>query len=237
MPQGLTVKTDPRPEWTRPETASVFDSPLEKAVRMLVSVLGLDDPNTSVQALMNPLQVPGKLAMDTASRLARAKALGYDVEKVWYRGRNEVTPDLGGTARRPPYFSDDPAIASAYADETRVPAWSRSEAKPNVVPVFLKKNAERADFRGQSPLAPDNDIHGGLLNRARQEGKDVVIYDNFMDIFSEQPQRQAVALKPNAARSIWAAFDPAKADSSDLLASVIAALAGLGGTAAAGQER
>ena len=205
----------------------MFDSQLEKAVRFLIQLAGMDDPNEQVLGLMSPMQAPAKLAMDTASRLARAKAMGFDVDKIWYRGRNEVTPEFAASPRRPAYFSDDPAIASKYADESRVPVFNgRAEAKPNVVPVFLKKNAEHADYHGQSSLAPDNDVNQGFQDRAKAAGKDVAVLDNFIDIFSDAPQRQAVALKPNAARSIWAAFDPAKADSSDLLASIVAALTG-----------
>jgi hypothetical protein len=74
----------------------------------------------------------GVLAMDAASRMERARAMGFDTEKTWYRG---ATHDVGPELDRGAWVTDSPDYASAIAmgleDNSPVTA-------PNVTPVYVR---------------------------------------------------------------------------------------------------
>ena len=89
--------------------------------------------------------------MDTASRMARAREQGFDVDTRYYHG----TPYAQGVADEgfSPrflgkghdeygpgfYFSDDPRLASGYARETRAKGDGR-EVSPGMIEAFLRSN-------------------------------------------------------------------------------------------------
>lgn len=50
---------NPIPGWLRPENASVFDSSLEKAIKMLAKLIGADDASGQALGIAAPLDVPG----------------------------------------------------------------------------------------------------------------------------------------------------------------------------------
>jgi hypothetical protein len=75
------------------------------------------------------------LAMDQASRLSRARDMGFDTDRVFYHGSNKdfssFDPDAGVGARAGTgsWFTDDPDIAASYASR---------DGSPSITPVYLK---------------------------------------------------------------------------------------------------
>jgi hypothetical protein len=155
-----------------------------------------------------------QLAMDHASRMARAKEMGFDTDTVYYHGTNKESlekiadegfrPDIyggkGGSllGSDGTYFTPSKQYAAKYGsrfhDYTKetLPKIGQMVGKDKklVVPVYLKKDAITDNAFG---------------------GKEVYVDGDQSNI-----------------RSVNAAFDPAKSSSSNLLAS------GLAGTAIAG---
>ena len=54
---GPAIKLPAVPDWADPNQASVFDMPGQGFLRQAVHLLGLDDPTTQAQMLMNPMEV------------------------------------------------------------------------------------------------------------------------------------------------------------------------------------
>lgn len=167
------------------------------------------------------------LPMDEASRMQRAKDLGYTVDAYhgtapspqWntlkeldqqidnYAGFNAFN---GGS-----YFATNPAYASGFADAQAAERAFGNGA--NVMPVKLKvKNPydarDDADFWKKLRASPD--AVGGPI---REAGHDSILMretdrpDMIGDVY--------YVFDPSNIRSRFAAFDPAKTDSADLLAS------------------
>lgn len=86
-------------------------------------------------------QAADELPMDEASRMARAKEMGFDTEKTYYHGTGndieEFNPELLGSNTTGPsrklgiHFSESPDLANEYAKES--------------APIFLKKATKQAD--------------------------------------------------------------------------------------------
>jgi len=118
-------------------------SAVAKAIRRLVEA---GFPESTAEKI-----VRGDLPMDTASRMARAREQGFDVDTRYYHG----TPYAQGVADEgfsPSflgkghdeygpgfYFSDDPRLASGYARETRAKGDGR-EVSPGMIEAFLRSN-------------------------------------------------------------------------------------------------
>lgn len=101
---------DPTPAWLKPENASVLDSPVTKALRILAGLIGADDPQSQVLGLMAPLEVPAYkgTAAYIAESLPTRNGLGRIIE-----GANRVPQEKAELAG---FFAQDPAIASRFAD-------------------------------------------------------------------------------------------------------------------------
>lgn len=61
---------NPTPNWLKPENASVFDPWYVRLARMAGHVIGADDPQSQILALMNPTQVP-KGTLGTLGKLGQ----------------------------------------------------------------------------------------------------------------------------------------------------------------------
>ncbi len=157
-------------------------------------------------------------------RLARAQQQGYDTSKVYFHGTGNDVANLEPSKRLGAFSSDDPALASNYA------SYYGDKGQPNVMPMFAKTgdarniNAEgrllyqeMAKPRDQSVLFK-NAWDPGIGNDASMKTNDLGF--NESNIFATKD--------PTALRSIFANFDPAKTNSSDLLAG----LGALGATGA-----
>lgn len=159
-----------------------------------------------------------------------ADAMGFDTEKVWYRGMRKPYednwPEQGYNYQM---FTDNFKDAGGYAGE-----WHQ----PNIMPVHVKPgnalelNAGGSNFNFVSTEGLPQEIRsklGGtasidqIAHAAKDAGYDSLTVNNVFDKPGEartgKPNAVHVALKPQNIRSVNAAFDPAKADSSFLLAS------------------
>jgi hypothetical protein len=210
----------------------------------------------SVQPKANPT--------DEASRMARAREMGFDVDAPMYHGtpdsrgiyeRGFSTPkeryldkDLGG----PYFFTDNPRVARSYADDSR--AGDFQNATPEVIKAYVKNNdpliidGRNAQFREidlgdlrasltkdqlkqfdemrpnlYQYIDADKEIIStdGLAVVAKALGKDGILIKNVKDSYAgDGPISNVLAIfDPKDIRSTSAAFDPAKADSADILAS------------------
>jgi hypothetical protein len=188
-----------------------------------------------------------ELPMDEASRMARAAEYHTDL----YHGTgSDISAFTRG--RRGLWATDDPNIANIYAKFSD-PAVGRdvraqaATAYPNVMPLKLrgkvltisdqkpgtsggnggwsKDNLARALGMDPDKLPPGT-RYSDLMNEAKNRGYSAVKIEGMSDLGGDM-QTQWSILDPSAVRSRFAAFDPAKRDSADLLAGV----AGLPGVA------
>lgn len=214
----------------------------------------------------------GLLAMDAASRMKRAKALGFDTDKTWYHGTNKAfdtfSPEKRGSNTGAPsadvgyFFTDRPATASYYSsgNSGNIPAAAKEAALirdgaeqmaslyeqmgdveramphrqrqaeaggPSIIPTHLRmQNPLIHDFKGR---VFRDESYRDIIDRAVAKGHDGVIFKNTYDAgeYSKldallqgrlRPENIAVAFDPKNIRSKFAAFDPAKSDSANLLA-------------------
>ncbi len=182
-----------------------------------------------------------ELLMDYASRMQRAKDMGFDTDRVWYHGgQNDI--DAFQIGRRPAYFAEDPAIADIYAENASRRWPGDNNATPNVTPVYLRGPEYRVSDLGEGGGGwwRDNaakelgiDLDSVPVARQAQALRDEIGKRGFnriavtdMDDLGGK-QTQYLVSDPSNIRSINAAFDPAKRDSPDLLA-------GIGGAAVLG---
>jgi hypothetical protein len=183
----------------------------------------------------------GKLAMDTASRMARAKEQGYHVNETLYHGTSYDFPAFSG--KRGTWLAEDPSIADIYANLNPSRRWSTgappTDAGPNILPVHIRGRVLEVTDRG-----PDGGQGWSSDNIAKQLGVDIskiphvgqipkvlneealkqgytAIKIKDMSDLGSQSQTQVRVLDPKFIRSRHAEFDPAKSDSPDLLAGMI----------------
>lgn len=184
-----------------------------------------------------------KLAMDLASRMQRARDMGFDVDTRLFHGTNNPnimafkTSPHDETGIQGISVSDDPILANEYADPRTSAYRNKPAGSPNVLPLMVRGEIpDYMDFvdevraaRGidEGELVPDE----VLLEYARQNGVTGV------DMYGSLGHPEISMFDPSAIRSINAAFDPAKKDSPDLLASVpYVGAAGLLGAGVAPEE-
>ncbi len=126
MPRGPTQI----PDYIAPENASVFDSPMHRAMRYLAQALGADDPTSQVFGLVNPLGMAAEKPAERAAkgaieRLIRAYKGAYPYNESGeliqqFKSQGVKAPGMfenyvgkkGGFAG---FFSDSPAVASRFA--------------------------------------------------------------------------------------------------------------------------
>ena len=177
------------------------------------------------------------LPMDQASRLARAREMGFDTDRVWYHGGDkDITafdPNITDRKTGPGFWlTDSPNYASIMAgrDGAVHKLYARTK-NPRTVEVGAEADAHR-DYLGLQPDAtkyeaqmaylgeagPDAVIRDELLRKgARTDG---VILNDFWDLpFSQDSSSTAMFMRnPANVRSVDAVFDPAKTRSANLLA-------------------
>ena len=143
--------------------------------------------------------VTGQLPMDTASRMQRAEAMGFDPSNVQYHGTSsnftEFTPSTVGNLGAGVYATPDPLNASNRAALIRFRKDLNPNASPNVLPM-LTRSESPLDFMG-NPLKVDVDhvkSQGYDSIVRRDSGTGDVVETNTFD--------------PRNVRSLFAAFDP-----------------------------
>jgi hypothetical protein len=166
----------------------------------------------------------GSLAMDAASRLARARKLGFEVDTPVFHGTNRPiipgfaqNPETRATsalsAREATWAAENPEVAKLHAD---LAAQAAGTAGQNILPLFF-----RADRKAIARLAGNEADHEvattiwDLFGR----GYDAVKFENYPNMVAGRPGENIWAFKnPNQLRSWFARFDPTKRDSGDLMA-------------------
>ena len=164
------------------------------------------------------------IQMDTPSRMARAKEQGYNVDDVTYRWLSEDYPDnkLPTNSRYKfgdaIYSSPEPSYGQAYANELS----SNPVAYPMIArgKIANKDDAIRAEKtlieEGRKPKDYTQSMNA-INQQLKTEGFTGLDYAGERMMFGE-----------DTSRSIFAAFDPAKTGSSNILASNPAASTGAG---------
>ena len=188
----------------------------------------------AIKAFNGESSPSGLLDMSTPARMARAKEQGYNVDDVTYRWLSEDYPDnkLPTNSRYKfgdaIYSSPEPSYGQAYANEMS----SNPVAYPMVArgKIANKDDAIRAEKilieEGRKPKDYTQTMNA-INQQLKTEGFTGLDYAGERMMFDE-----------DTSRSIFAAFDPTKASSSNILASNPAALAGAGilGLGAAAQS-
>jgi hypothetical protein len=176
------------------------------------------------------------LPRDYASRMARARQMGFNLDLPVYRGMARGADPESFQAlshweavRRglPPGVSvaENPAVASNFAEEAQRSrlglATSPNQAPPSdqagsrVYPLF---------FRSENPTEyrlPDKPSWGDVWHDVGGlfwDGHDAIRLSNYRMFPELGPQTNWLIRDPNQLRSPFAVFDPARRDSSDLLA-------------------
>jgi hypothetical protein len=195
--------------------------------------------------------VEADLPMDAASRMARARDMGYHTNL--YHGTGSDISAFQEN-RRGNWFTDRPEIANIYADKSG-PSGSdirsiHATADQNVMPVMIRgKVLEVSDLGpGGGGWSTDNIAFSlgvkaedfkpatrmkELSELAKSKGYSAIKITDMNDLGGVQSQWKLI--DPTAVRSRFAAFNPAKKDSTDLLASV-GGPAGLLGIAASNRD-
>lgn len=172
------------------------------------------------------------LPMDEASRMARAKEMGFDVEQTLFHGTKDSFEQFNPEMKKPSseygiFFSPDSSIASSYAGYDEI---FPSEKIGNVMPVYLRiKNPKVVDFAGSKYGRKE------AIESAIKGGHDGVIFKNHYDAGGIQDQY--VVFDPSQIRSKFAEFDPKKAKSGNISAALGAATIGTGGLAASQESQ
>jgi hypothetical protein len=183
----------------------------------------------------------GDLPMDEASRMGRARDMGFDVDNPLYHGGSSDFDEFD--PKRRIYASDDPEIASIYS-KIRSDEGGQRHAKftgrevnagPNIMPLLAKMENKLT----VSDLGPDGSNgwvvdnlekalginadnfpvarrYRALQDEAKKQGYSVLEYTDFKDLGGDQTQY--IILNPQDIRSKFAKFDPSKADSANILA-------------------
>jgi hypothetical protein len=203
--------------------------------------LGLEGSEPEGEAIALPAP---ELPMDEASRMARAKEMGFDVDAfhgtarpLSEPGSEEESDDqsirmFGGSDAKlgtfvsdiGDWFSESPAVASHFAEET---VGSRGEgARPQVYPVKIRlqnpelfdtyEDLEEAFQEWQDQQEYASDRGGAEYALWLQEGgRDGIVIENSTTDTGEQ-RKDYIVFSPKNIRSRFAKFDPAKKGSADI---------------------
>jgi hypothetical protein len=177
--------------------------------------------NLAMAAIPGARGRPPRLPMDEASRMARARAMGFYTDMPLYHGTSAefraFDPARRGrmtqaeSARQGVWLATDPERANWFATASA----SRLGGHPQVYPLLHR--AQRPATLQLSGHESERQV-AATLAHTWDQGFDAVLV--------QLPNRKPTLVVKNEAqlRSPFAAFDPAKRDSRDLLAG----LAGLG---------
>lgn len=186
-------------------------------------------------------QMLSKLPMDEASRMARAKAMGFDTDV--YHGTasdfREFKPSNTGEFGPGVYTTTSPFEASSYTATNMKQFGTGQNVMPLMAriknPLVIKSPSEFWDRFGV-----DGGADADAVKNAIKAGYDSIVYERPVAVWNDalkksvptgEMQKHIMVFDPKNIRSRFAAFDPAKKDSSDLLAS-IGLLGMIGGGAA-----
>lgn len=175
-----------------------------------------------------------ELPMDQASRLARAREMGFDTDQTWYHGTRQDF-DAFDPGRTTLYgepdvavaMSSSPHLASAYAGAKLDGGgwWPKlADAPPGAVTSPDGAKVVPAHLRMTNPLRVEaNDWlsrgeNARYLAEAERGGHDGVVFHYTSPGYGPDGLYEALVPNPRNIRSVNAAFDPSQSDSSFLLA-------------------
>jgi hypothetical protein len=170
----------------------------------------------------------GKLPMDEASRLERAVDSGFDITMPLAHGASRAfsafDPAKLGVATGTPtarqgVWSEIRKGPTEIADFHAERAAKTMGGRPQVYPLV-----HRAEKRGEIHLKGEASMHGvaNTIAQVWDDGFDAVVVRNFRGP-GGTPGDMLVVKNANQLRSPFAAFDPAKRESSHLLAGIVGA--------------
>ncbi|MCA0300901.1 MAG: hypothetical protein LCH95_00705 [Proteobacteria bacterium] len=168
------------------------------------------------------------LPMDVASRDARAEALGFRRLPTTYHG---TVDDIREFLRNPParttfgeaakaaavWTAENAALAGEFAAMASQARGGATGSGQSILPLWAR--ADRVANLRLDGLEKDREI-AATLRQAWDDGFDAVKMFNHTSPGGLKHQTIWAFREPNQLRSPFAAFDPAKRDSADLLASV-----------------
>ena len=144
----------------------------------------------------------GELPMDTASRMQRAEAMGFDPTDVQYHGTDvdikRFIESGDGTLGPGVYTAPNPAVASEYAIDTG--------GDSTVYPLLTRGGADQryASFKEFLDAAPD-DLEIVQLPRYLEELREAGMTGVEGNLYND---RIRSTFDPRDVRSLFAAFDP-----------------------------
>jgi hypothetical protein len=164
----------------------------------------------------------------------RARAMGFDVDL--YHGSDkpidkflEIKPiekDQGWYGSKGVYLTPDPDTASAYANWADLTNKSDEITGQNVMPLTVRRG-NVFDYGDAQPLKT-REASEEFSQMVKNLGYDTVEVPNQYAAPEYARNYETVVLDPSRIRSKFAAFDPARKNENNLLASILAGL-GLGG--------
>jgi len=162
------------------------------------------DPNgTPLQGLDTTPSVSDPVEM----RMARARRLGFDTETPLYHGTTADFAEFNGGANlrdtRGIHLADDPETANFFAGMGQ---------NGRVMPVYVRG-------RLREHVGPTGSAIEATIRQARAAG-DAGVSVTYPGTSRNgfRPRREIIVFDPSNIRSRFAAFDPARSNSSDLLA-------------------
>lgn len=289
---GPIVSSGELPWWLDPAKKSVTDPLYITLLRKAASITGLDNPEAAVMGIAAPMMAAESLPTDYASRMARAKEMGF-THDVYHGLQSENSKRLQGFkffagrhADAGIHVDPDPAVANVAASNAGLNPDGSWDLKPQYYPPHAKiiplkakmqKTLELPDMgMWKSPdfwqerltrhnilpnaaqsSSPDFPVLRELYDAAKATGKNTYDHatnadwsDQFKNILKRHGYDSVkykntsegsggysyMLLDPNQLRSPNALFDPARAKSGDLLASLAAAI-GIGAAASHDREK
>ena len=205
-----------------------------------------DDPNATIDDVLRSIDENSSVNMtnlnlptDEASRMARAREMGFDTDAPLYRGTTEqgaTTAQKSFEAGDGIFLSDNPDVAEIFRyprEYGEVITENYDDALGEFVGVepgdlqtlyARMQNPMRLSGENANKFTEDTAYQIGVIKAARAAGNDSIVVENVMEGVGDwtEPGTTVVALRPVRAKA--AKFDPAKAGSADILAG----LAGLG---------
>lgn len=165
------------------------------------------------------------LPMDEASRMARAAEQGYDLGRPLYRGtvnRGEKSAAPSFEAGRGVFMTDSPDVADIFRYPREYGEVLFDENPGDLQELYARvKNPLVLDERTAQRFSDDTAFQVQVMKEAAAKGHDGIVAPNVKEGVGDTTERgtTVVAMNPNQVRLRTAAFDPAKKDSADLLAS------------------
>lgn len=161
------------------------------------------------------------LPVAETARLARARQMGFDVDRPLYHatkgpdfqefGFGLGSPQSRGVASPGLWAAEDPRYTDALAHAFH----TQGSSGVRVMPLFARQS-KVATFNASGKETPE-DIYW-LARNAWGDGYDAIRFANYNTLPDGTPTVSWLFREPNQLRSRFAKFDPANRDSADLMA-------------------